>query len=416
MVVYNCHLAVKTLLLFILISNPFFIKGQSIYEISNIKVNENLPWSERMAETMILDYPKLASVEDKDGPKWEYTYGLLDLAYIKLWEATANNKYYNYAREYIDYFISEDGVIKTYKKNEYNLDKINPGKVLYTLYNKTGEQKYKIALDTLRQQLREQPRTNSGGFWHKKKYENQMWLDGLYMGAPFYAQYAKEFNEPECFEDIGHWIVLMEKVARDPKTGLLYHGWDESKKEKWSDPENGLSPNFWGRGMGWYGMALVDVLDFFPENNIYYDSIRLIIDRMAEAIVKVQDKNTGLWFQVLDKGNQEENYLEGSVSTMFCYFLLKSVDKGYISKKYLDFAEKAYQGILKNLITVKPDGRLVISPVCAVAGLGGKPYRDGSFDYYVHEKKRDNDSKAVGPFIMASLFYEKIFTGQIEKK
>lgn len=404
----------KTIFFIFFFLGSLFLGAQGQSGCKNL-ISNKLPWWQRMAETIMLDYPLLSQSEGEGKPKWEYTYGLLDMSFLCVWRETGDIKYYNYAHEYVDSFINEKGKIATYKKSEYNIDKINPGKVLFTFYKETGEQKYKIALDTLRQQLREHPRTKAGGFWHKKRYENQMWLDGLYMGAPFYAQYAKEYNEPESFNDIGRWIVLMEKVARDTQTGLLYHGWDESKQQKWANPQTGVSPNFWGRGMGWYGMALVDVLDFFPENNVYRDSILLIINRMAEAIIKVQDTNTGLWYQVLDQGNREGNYLEGSVSSMFTYFLLKAVDKGYIDKEYLENGDKAYTGILKNMISVKDDGRLVFSPICSVAGLGGNPYRDGSYEYYVHEKTRDNDTKAVGPFIMAGIIYDRLKSSGIKQ-
>jgi unsaturated rhamnogalacturonyl hydrolase len=236
-----------------------------------------------------------------------------------------------------------------------------------------------------------------------------MWLDGLYMAAPFYAQYAQEFNEPEDFDDIANWLITMEKVSRDPKTGLLYHGWDERHEQKWADKKTGLSSNFWGRGMGWYGMALVDVLDYFPQNHPQRNSIIAITQRMAEAIVKVQDKQTGVWYQVLDQGGKEGNYAEGSVSCMFTYFLLKAGKMGYIDSTYHETAKFAYSGILNNLIKIQDNGCVIITPVCAVAGLGGDPYRDGSYEYYINEKQRDNDPKAVGPFIMASILYENLY-------
>ncbi len=373
-----------------------------------IHLDSTLPWSQRMAETVLVKYPDLWSIEEGTEPKWTYTYGLVGLSCVKLYEETGNKKYYNYTKKYLDALIDQNGIIKTYKKSDYNIDKINSGKLLFYYYNKTHDKRYKTAMDTLRQQLRKHPRTQSGCFWHKQRYPYQMWLDGVYMGAPFYARYGKEYNEPENFDDVAHWIISMEKVARDPATGLLYHAWDESRVQQWADPETGLSPHFWGRAMGWYAMALVDVLDYFPENHPKRDSIINIVNRLAKAIIKIQHPQKGIWYQVLDQGNREGNYLEGSVSSMFAYFLFKSVKMGYIDKAYLQNAIKAYQGIVDNLITVNKDGTITISPVCAVAGLGGDPYRDGSYDYYIHEMKRDNDPKAVGPFIMASLLYEQM--------
>ena len=385
------------------------LKGGKGSEPGSSRIPGSLPWSQRMAETVMKDYPELWKIEQTNKPRWSYTEGLVALAFLELWENTGNDRYFQYAKGYADTMIESNGKIDDYNKDDYNLDNLNPGKILFNLYDTTHENKYRIALDTLYDQLKGQPRTSQGGFWHKKMYPYQMWLDGLYMGGPFYAQYAKEFNKPKDFDDIARWIILITEKNRDPETGLLYHGWDESRKQKWADPVTGLSKNFWGRGMGWYSMALVDILDFFPKDHPKSDSLIRIVQQTASAVVSVQDDSSGIWYQVLDKGDSAGNYLEGSVSCMFTYFLLKAAGKGYIdSTAYLPDARKAYRGILDNLVQVKDDGRIVISPVCAVAGLGGNPYRNGSFEYYIHEARRDNDPKAVGPFIMASLLYEKM--------
>jgi unsaturated rhamnogalacturonyl hydrolase len=304
--------------------------------------------------------------------------------------------------------INDKGIIRTYQFNHFNIDHINAGKVLFMLYEKTNDDRYKIAMDTLRKQLDYHPRTSTGGFWHKKRYPHQMWLDGVYMGAPFMAQYATVNNEPGLFDDLTNWIIAVEEKTRDAKTGLLFHGWDESRQQKWSNPETGLSSNFWGRAMGWYSMALVDVLDYLPTTHEHYDNVVAILKRLTEAVVKVQDEETGLWYQVLDQEDREGNYLEGSVSSMLSYTMLKALRLGYIDEKYKDAAYKAYNGIIKHLIKISPDGVLTITPVCAVAGLGGNPYRDGSYDYYINERQRDNDPKATGPFILASLEFEAL--------
>ena len=312
-------------------------------------------------------------------------------------------------KDYADTLIDNNGIIKGYKKEDYNIDKINSGKMLFHLYKRTGDNRYKIAMDTLRDQLRGHPRTKIGGFWHKKRYTHQMWLDGLYMGGPFYAQYAKEFNEPESFDEIALWYMNMEKVTRDTETGLLYHGWDESKEMLWANKETGTSLNFWGRGMGWYAMALVDLLDYFPKEHAKYDSIVAIVQRLAAAIVKVQDPATGVWYQVLDQGNHEGNYLEASASTMFSYFLLKAINKSYIDRDtYYNYAIKSFKGTVNTLVKVQPDSSLMITPTCGSAGLGGTTRRDGTFEYYISEKIRHNDTKAVAPFIMAAIQYDKL--------
>jgi unsaturated rhamnogalacturonyl hydrolase len=377
-------------------------------EKTTLVIADSLPWAQKIAETLMLQYEKLWQIEDRDRPKWIYTNGLVCLAYLKLWKKTGDVRYFNYAKGYVDALIDKNGIIKGYKMDEFNIDKINSGKVLFIFYKETGDVRYKIAMDTLRAQLQNQPRTESGGFWHKQIYPYQIWLDGIYMGAPFYAQYSLEYKEPENFDDITHQILLIEEKTRDDKTGLLYHGWDESRQQKWADPENGCSPNFWGRAVGWYSMALVDVLDFIPEDYASRNEIIAVLQRLAKAIVKVQDQETGLWYQVLDQAEREGNYLEGSVSSMFSYTLLKAVKKGYIDNSYLENALRAYEGIINNLIRTEKDGMITITSVCAVAGLGGNPYRDGSYEYYINERRRDNDPKATGPFIMAGILYDKM--------
>ena len=390
---------------------PVLLTGcKSSGKSTKVDVKEN-SYAVKMGETCLLKYPSIWSWSEErvSGPKWAYAYGLVASSFIELWEYTGNERYWNRVKDYADTLIDNNGIIKGYKKEDYNIDKINSGKMLFHLYKRTGDNRYKIAMDTLRDQLRGHPRTKIGGFWHKKRYTHQMWLDGLYMGGPFYAQYAKEFNEPESFDEIALWYMNMEKVTRDPETGLLYHGWDESKEMFWANKETGTSLNFWGRGMGWYAMALVDVLDYFPKEHAKYDSIVAIVQRLAAAIVKVQDPATGVWYQVLDQGNREGNYLEASASTMFSYFLLKAINKSYIDRDtYYNYAIKSFKGTVNTLVKVQPDSSLMITPTCGSAGLGGTSRRDGTFEYYISEKIRHNDTKAVAPFIMAAIQYDKL--------
>jgi len=367
----------------------------------------DVKWSESIAETVMLDYPDMWKMEESPKIKWSYTKGLLGDAYLALWKETGNKTYFDYAKAYADTMINDQGIIFGYKLEDYNIDNINPGKLVMSLYEETKDPRYETVIHTLRKQLEAHPKTEAGGFWHKKRYPHQMWLDGLYMGSVFYARYGKIYDEQESIDDAVNWIILMEEKARDPETGLLAHAWDESKEQQWADKTTGLSHHFWGRGMGWYTMALVDILDYIDDNP-RRDEIIDIINRTAEAVVKYQDEESGVWYQVLDQGTREGNYLEGSVSSMFTYFLLKATKNGYIDESYMEFAKKGYQGILDNLMIVREDGGVLLSPVCAVAGLGGDPYRDGSYEYYINEKKRDNDPKAVGPFIMASIIYENL--------
>ena len=364
-------------------------------------------WSEKMTYTIINRNKDLKTLDFGSRLKWSYTYGLVYKAMWHVWQKNNDPKILSYIESYYDSLIDDDGTIQTYDIKKYNIDMINPGKALIYLYDHTKKDKYLKAIQTLRAQMKDHPRTSEGGFWHKKRYIHQMWLDGLYMGSPFLAQYAKRFNEPELFDDVANQIILMEHHARDPETGLLYHAWDESRQQRWANPETGQSPHFWGRAMGWYAMAVVDVLDELPQDHPKRDEIIAILDRMFTALAKVQDSKTGLWYQVLDQGDRSGNYLEATASSMFVYSMAKAVHKGYIDQSFMDVAKKGYEGILNELVSIDENGYIDLHQCCSVAGLGGNPYRDGSYEYYIGEKIRKNDPKGIGPFILAGLEFEK---------
>lgn len=331
-----------------------------------------------------------------------YSQGVGCQAMLDVWKQTGDRKYLDYVINWADTVINDKGEIHLYKVETYNLDYIKPGTVLFDVWKQTGKEKYKLAMDLLVNQLKNHPRTHEGAFWHKLIYQHQIWLDGLYMASPFLAEYAVTFNRPELIDDAVNQFIVCAKHTYDVKTGLYYHAWDESKNQRWANKETGQSPNFWGRSIGWWFMALVDVLDYIPAEHAQRPELIKMINGLAETLPKYQDK-TGLWYQVLDKGAVGGNYLEASVSSMFMYSYAKAVNKGYIDEKYHAVAEKAYDGLMKTLIVKNADGTLTLTKCCAVAGLGGHPYRDGSFEYYVNERIRDNDAKATGPFIMGCL-------------
>lgn len=366
------------------------------------------PWSTRMAESVMKRNPEPWMIDFRETPKWEYTQGLVLKSILEVWEATGDDRYFQYVLAYYDQFVNEDGSIELYNPEDYNIDRINPGKPLFRLYKETGKEKFKKAIFLLREQMKTHPRTNEGGFWHKKIYPYQMWLDGLYMASPFLAEFAITFDEPQLLDEVANQFVWMENHARDEKTGLLYHGWDESRQQRWADPKTGLSSNFWGRSIGWYAMGLVDALDFFPEDHPRRPEIIAILNRLATAITNFQDEETGVWYQVVDQAGREGNYLESSASGMFVYSLAKAANKGYIDEKFLKVAQKGHAGILKQFIETDAEGLVSIHKGCSVAGLGGDPYRDGSYQYYISEPIRSNDPKAVGPFILASLQFESL--------
>jgi unsaturated rhamnogalacturonyl hydrolase len=359
--------------------------------------------SESMAATAMNNlYRDSAKNESGKPAKWTYDFGVVLQGIEGVWLRTGERRYFDHIRQGLDYFVNADGTIRTYQREDYNLDNVLLGRSLLLLYKVTGEEKYRKAAGLLREQLRTHPRTSEGGFWHKKIYPSQMWLDGLYMGEPFYAEYAATFHEDGAFDDIAKQFVLMELHSRDPKTGLLYHGWDESKQQRWADPLTGRSPNFWGRAMGWYAMALVDTLDYFPPDHPQRSRLLAILERLAVAAEKYQEPKSGLWYEVLDKGSEKGDYLEASASCMFVYALAKAVREGYLPASYFKVAQKGYQGITTRFLETNPQGQLNLNGTVSVAGLGGNPYRDGSYQYYLSEKVVTNDPKGVGAFLMAS--------------
>lgn len=360
----------------------------------------------QMANSVLIRNPDPRYLDFRTIPKWEYTNGLVCQAIFEVWERTHDDRFLSYVKLYADSMINEDGSIQTYDLRDFNIDRVNSGKVLFDLERVAPQSKYLKAIDTLRNQMRLQPRNSEGGFWHKNIYPHQMWLDGLYMGTPFLAEYANTFHEDSLYNDVINQFMVIDLHAWNPEKELYYHGWDESRKQQWADPETGLSPHFWGRAMGWLAMALVDVLDYLPENHPRRPQLLEMVNKVATGIARYQDEDSGVWWQVLDQGNREGNYLEASCSSMFVYFLAKSLQKGYIHNRYQKVCDSGYKGLVETFITHDDDGTISLQEVCAVAGLGGKPYRDASYEYYIGEPRRANDPKGVGPFIMAALLME----------
>ncbi|AOW09763.1 glycoside hydrolase family 88/105 protein [Flavobacterium gilvum] len=376
--------------------------AQNVESQNQIKVSSNMKWSDKMALTLMKRHPQAFMIDDAKAPKWDYVHGLVLHSFEELYKKNPDPRYTAYVKGYADALVNADGTIKTYELENYNIDMVVAGRLLFDIYKKTNDNHYLTAMQTLKKQLESHPRTKSGGFWHKKVYPNQMWLDGLYMGEPFYAQYTVTFENGKNLDDVAKQFEQIQMHATDPKTGLLYHGWDESKQMPWANKETGNSPNFWSRALGWYVMALVDVLDYFPKNHPKQKELVGYLNNACESLAKYQDKS-GLWYQVTDKGGEKGNYLEASGSSMFAYAFAKGANKGYLPAKFKKLANKAFDGLTKQLIKVDADGTITLTQACQVAGLGGTPYRDGSYEYYVNEKKKDNDPKATGPFILAAL-------------
>ena len=373
-----------------------------------VAVNASQKYYVQMANSQMKRNPQSWMIDFAKTLRWDYCQGLELQAFYKVWEKTKDKRYFDYMKSYTDTIIDSNGKIIVYKKSDYNIDKVNPGKFLFLLYSTTKEEKLRIAIDSLYSQLQSHPRTSDGGFWHKKVYPHQMWLDGLYMGTPFLAEYAMRNNLPASTDDAIHQILTMAKHGYDAKTGLYYHGWDESRSQRWSNPKTGQSPNFWSRSIGWYMMSMVDALDFIPASHPQRDEVIKILQNLTDSLLNFNDPKTGMWYQVTDKTDEKGNYLESTGSSMFIYSMVKAGQKGYLPKSYLKKGKSLYKQFVKTFIKKNNDGTISVTNCCAVAGLGGdKNYRDGSFEYYISEPVRDNDPKAVAPFMMVSVLLNK---------
>lgn len=333
--------------------------------------------------------------------KWNYIDGCMITALLALYEITGEEKYYTFAKDFVDYFVQEDGSIRTYHIEEYNLDNINTASNLFFFYEKTGDEKYKLALDHVRKQLDGMPRTKEGSFWHKDIYPNQVWLDGLYMAEPFYMRYETLFHKMEKCQDVITQFKNVEKNMKDPKTGLYYHGYDESREMYWADSKTGCSPNFWLRALGWFSLALVETSQATDET-LYYEKryLQKLFENLVDALIPYQDES-GMFYQVVDKKDAEGNYLETSGTALIAYAVLKAVRLGYLAPRYREIGERAFNGIAEKYLSKNEDGTLKLSGICLVAGLGGKTHRDGSLAYYFSEPVVENEAKGVAPFLLA---------------
>lgn len=338
-------------------------------------------------------------------PAWNYIDGCMIKAILDIYRATAHQPYFEFAEQFVSHYIAEDGAILGYRQEDYNCDHINGGKSLFLLYQQTGKEKYKKAIHLLRDQMRTHPRTKSGNFWHKKIYPQQIWLDGLYMVQPFLMQYDATFAKGECLQDIFSQFETAHRLMQDTQTGLFYHGYDDSRESFWCDKQTGLSPHFWTRSLGWYGMALADTLDHFDEQSFY--GRKVLMDHfkgLMDALLKQADPETGLFYQVTNQGGREGNYLETSGSAAIAYCLLKGARQGYLPHYYAQKGEAIVESLVQHKLH-EEDGIFSLKDVCLVAGLGGMPgqgaykIRDGSFAYYISEPRVRNDAKGVAPLL-----------------
>lgn len=383
-------------------------------------------YSEWMTYSEMKRVPQPYMLDFAKAPRWSYVMGIELEAMLDTYLRHGGDDIRKYCQLYTDTMINAKGEIRSYKLEDYNLDQIRTGHFVARMYEKYPEAKNLTAMQTLMKQLDKQPRTKEGVYWHKAIYAYQVWLDGIFMGLPYRCLTAHDLlsakKAKKIYDDAVDQISKTYERTLDPKTGLNRHAWDETREMFWADKETGLSQHCWGRAQGWFTMALIELLDAMPENYERRNEVIELLRKDLDAVMKWQDKNTGLWYQVMDSPERKGNYLEATCSSMFAYALMKATNKGYLGDKYFCAGEKAYRGILKNFIRVNADETISLTNCCAVAGLGPgmsdavrkaapnvkeNKRRDGSYEYYLSEPVRDNDAKGVGPFIWAALEYEK---------
>ena len=379
------------------------------------------PMSLKVVRSEMKRNPEASYIDGQEGNlKWNYTTGLELKAFMDVYEISRqarNDKYgvrkdkiLEYVDAWYDAIIDETGTIYKYKRSNYSTDHICPGRTLFQLYDITGKEKYRMAMDTLYRQIQEQPRTPEGGFWHKKIYPNQMWLDGLYMAQPFYAEYTKRYVDDSLkeanYKDIALQFRTVYEHTYDPATGLLRHAWDSSHEMFWCDKTTGQSEHAWGRAMGWYAMALVDVAEILPEGEPRNEIIDLL-NKVMDSIMDYNEMSSFMWYQVLDCPGRSGNYLESTCSAMFVYTLLKGTRLGLLKNFTADDARRFYTKMLQCFVRLDKDNIINLTQCCEVAGLGGKQNRSGTFEYYINEPVRSNDPKGIGPLIWAALEIER---------
>ena len=361
-------------------------------------------WPDKIIESTMQFYPDATKLFINAPGKWNYEMGVFLSAMFIQSQRKNNDDYVTYIKQWADRFINSEGKIDAayYDAKEYKLDDIIPGRPVLFLYEKTKEAKYKNVADQLMDQLAHQPKTSDGGYWHKEIYPNQMWLDGIYMGDVFSTQYAKLFNQPSWYDEAIHQIKLIAQHTTDSETGLMYHGWDESKNKVWAHPEKGTSPSFWGRAIGWYMMALVDCLDYIPENHPERKELITIFQKLSKSLLKYQDPKSNLWYQVVDKGSAEGNWIETSCSAMFTYAYAKGFRKGYLEKAYETTSRKAFDSLIKNYVYFDDAGRLYLDQTVKVGTLNIKNSK-GDYNYYITSERRINDYKGLGALLFAAI-------------
>ena len=350
------------------------------------------------------------SIYDKiraDGEPWTVDQGMALCSLLAAAESLGDARYLDFVKNHVDCLVARAKDGRSFE-DTFTLESLTIGTVLISLWRRFHGDAYANVILWLRERLRSHPRTSAVGFWYKKTYPHQIRLEGLNMFGPFCAAYARHMNEPELFDELCAQLIVAEARTRDVSTGLLHHALDASRKQLWAHPHTGCSPHFWGRGMGLFGMAVVDVLDHLPPEHVEYSSVVAILRRFADAMARVQDNKSGLWYQVLDQPRRKKNFTETSVSAMSVYVFAKGVRMGYLDRRYLETAKAGYTGLITHRLVTDDSGYHHVSGICKGVELGGNPYRDGSYDCYVNNDISTDDIQGVAPLLMACIEIERM--------
>ncbi|MGG4145385.1 glycoside hydrolase family 88 protein [Paenibacillus algorifonticola] len=357
-----------------------------------------LEWGVAACDSLMARFPEAHDLPPAN--RWHYHQGVFLYGMLKVWEQNGDERYLLYIKSYADALIDPYGNL-TFERGE--LDGIMAGLILFTLDEQFDDPRYRLAADRLLGMFGTLNQTSEGGYWHKDKYPYQMWLDGLYMGGVFAMIYGAKYEKPELLDMALKQERLMNRRMKDTRTGLLYHAWDETRSMPWANPETGCSPEFWGRSLGWYGLALVDFLDVLPTAHPGRATIELEVAALVEALTEFQDDKSGLWYQVVNKGEREDNWLETSCTCLFLYTIAKAIKHGCISKAYSEIAVKGYEGLLRTLHS--DETGLIVTGICI--GTSAGDYRN-----YVTRPTSENDLHGVGAFVLACVELDGVLSLQ----
>ena len=355
--------------------------------MTKLKDKTPLQWGELACDTLML---KFDAKELPPVGRFHYHQGVFLLGMEKCLKQNNNDKYFTYIKDWVVSIVDARGTVTGYDPTQF--DDIEPGILLFNLYEKTGDERYKTALFTLVPTFKNWKTNSKGGFWHKDECPNQMWLDCLFMCGPIAVKFGKTFQDPDYFDLIAHQAILMYQYTKDDKTGLLYHGWDETKEAPWADPVTGKAPEFWGRAIGWFPVALLEIFDDFPENHQKKPELITILQNTLKSLIPFQDEKTGLWYEVIDKTDDPKNWLETSCTCLFVYALAKAVRKGYLHKIYLKYAWKGFAGVI-NRLKFDDNGGIIIDGVCVGTGIG-------DYEHYLNRPTSVNDLHGAGAFVL----------------